>query len=328
MKERPILFSGPMVRAILEGRKTQTRRVVKRVRMHEDHGPPLWDRAWLDGPADSRYLKVQYGTEDSHPAGGTVQRHFCPYGGPGDVLLVKESWSVARRYDHLPPSKLPAAAWRGLHWAADGPKPRGHGRVRPGRFLPNRRVRTRLNVERVLVERLQAISEVDAIAEGFTVKASQEVFAARAGTLTPVEAFYVTFDREDQGEDLCYKCAVRIAGEKGELNAGLTPESDGPAYCGQCTVPLQMSLSQYGIERELFMENADDEREHWPAGRLDAAIAAQFTDGIGDLREKHHGRVAQIAFATLWEAINGKAHPWASNPWVWVVEFGVVKGGG
>lgn len=79
MKERPILFSGPMVRAILEGRKTQTRRIVKNVRQD-----------------NSLLIKKQTITK----AGITThvmdapERGLCPYGKKGDRLWVRETFSI------------------------------------------------------------------------------------------------------------------------------------------------------------------------------------------------------------------------------------------
>lgn len=70
MKERPILFSGEMVRAILEGRKTQTRRVIK---------------PQPDNVRNSVFVKS--GFETNH--GYEIK---CPYGQPGDRLWVRETW--------------------------------------------------------------------------------------------------------------------------------------------------------------------------------------------------------------------------------------------
>jgi hypothetical protein len=81
--ERPILFSGPMVRAILEGRKTQTRRVVK---------PQPVDGVQLCFDAHARcwFGWVEEGERVVAP---TVR---CPYGAPGDTLWVRETWAPSR----------------------------------------------------------------------------------------------------------------------------------------------------------------------------------------------------------------------------------------
>ena len=68
MKERPILFSGPMVRALLDGSKTQTRRIAKGVNFVSSGGAPL------------------NFTESG------IKEILCPYGQPGDRLWVRETW--------------------------------------------------------------------------------------------------------------------------------------------------------------------------------------------------------------------------------------------
>ena len=87
MKEKPILFSGPMVRAILDGTKTQTRRVVKPQPESVHDGEPYWHiggyRAW-------QFRDVY----DVLRMGGGNPLH-CPYGDPGDRLWGRESWAKA-----------------------------------------------------------------------------------------------------------------------------------------------------------------------------------------------------------------------------------------
>ncbi len=78
MKERPILFSGPMVRAILEGRKTQTRRVVK-----EQPGPNV--SGWWDNKQGSAFWMF---TLPNHER---ILDQQCPYGVPGDRLWVRHA---------------------------------------------------------------------------------------------------------------------------------------------------------------------------------------------------------------------------------------------
>lgn len=90
MKERPILFSTSMVQAILAGRKTQTRRVVKPERWMVKQNVTFKD-ASVDqgfyGPND-QYLKVVREIDE------TRHRIVCPYGSPGDRLWVRETWRV------------------------------------------------------------------------------------------------------------------------------------------------------------------------------------------------------------------------------------------
>lgn len=163
MIERPILFSAPMVRAVLAGRKSQTRRVIRLP----------FSRGWL-GP--------------------------CPYGIPGHSLWVKETW--ARHPDG-----------DGVVYRATDPGWDDEGQIkwRPSIYMPRTASRITLETTGVRAERLQDISERDAMSEG--------------------------------------------------------------------------------VER----------------------------DGAG-WRNYYHV-AARDSFASLWDSINGKRAPWASNPWVWVVTF-------
>ncbi len=158
MKSTPILFSGPMVRAILDGRKTQTRRVVK--------PQPIGDQ--YSGCAQAReYLGVVMAGK-----WGAYFPDFvpCPYGKPGDQLRVRETWRTYKSLDHVKPSNLQRGA--AIEYQAGGsnvyghPRPLGLGKWRPSIFLPTWASRITLEITGVRVERLQDISEADAVAEG------------------------------------------------------------------------------------------------------------------------------------------------------------------
>ena len=138
MKERPIPFSGPMVRAILDGRKTQTRRVVK-------------PRSWAD---KCHIANEEYG----------VTFGKCPYGQPGDRLWVREAWQALAEYDHLKPSKIPQGT--DVLYNADHPDMPWNSRKRNLRFMPRKFSRITLEITGIRVERLNDISDVDVIAEG------------------------------------------------------------------------------------------------------------------------------------------------------------------
>jgi hypothetical protein len=147
MKERPILFSGPMVRALLAGTKMQTRRVVKmkphqQIEQREDGTD--WPWMFNDGS----------GPED----------HWlpCPYGQPGDRLWVREAWAAPHTFDHIPPRMIPAES--NFHYLAD----EGKGGLigRPSIHMPRCASRILLEIFSVRVERLNDISEADARAEG------------------------------------------------------------------------------------------------------------------------------------------------------------------
>ena len=156
MKEKPILFSGPMIRAILANTKTQTRRIFKPDRM-------TWD-------ANGRYTThAMRGGELSITGSGPFKPsswlHYCPYGQPGgDRLYVRETWAAPHAYDHLPPRLIPQDAR--IHYAAT--EDRGGLLWRPSIHMPRHASRITLEVTGVRVELLQDISEADALAEGIS----------------------------------------------------------------------------------------------------------------------------------------------------------------
>lgn len=84
MKERPILFSAPMVRAILEGRKTQTRREVK--------PQPLEISPNGCNIIDVRQSSLAWGFDATYDSDNPKYLGYCPYGKPGDRLWVREHW--------------------------------------------------------------------------------------------------------------------------------------------------------------------------------------------------------------------------------------------
>lgn len=196
MKVRPILFSGAMVRALLDGTKTQTRRVVKpqpERRNIEQIGNMLGfkkrqgDGFWLWPNARERILAE------------------CPYGQPGDRLWVRETWQVAREtLDYETGGEYDVFEWpdelgdprlhlngdarfgmkAGLFYAADGEhknpsvfynltgidnktilRPR-EITWRPSIHMPRWASRITLEITSVRVERLQNISRGDAMGEG------------------------------------------------------------------------------------------------------------------------------------------------------------------
>lgn len=149
MKERPILFSAPMVRAILEGRKTQTRRLVKHKHLTEE--------------THARALQV-----GCRKAIDELSELPCPYGAVGDRLWVQESWAAGCCESPTEITCAPSAMnprETALYYAACN-YPQTQFKWRPSIHMPRWASRITLEVIGVRVERLQEISEIDAIAEG------------------------------------------------------------------------------------------------------------------------------------------------------------------
>lgn len=147
MKERPILFSGRMIRAILDGRKTQTRRVLK-PQPHVGVGGYL---DWRDASFDP----------------GGLSWH-CPYGQPGDRLWARETWAYAvqaRDYNgecHT----FAARPHESTHVVYRADADTLYGGWRPSIYMPRWASRITPLVTEVRVQRLQDISEDDAAEEG------------------------------------------------------------------------------------------------------------------------------------------------------------------
>lgn len=163
MKSRPILFSAPMVRAILEGRKTQTRRVVK----IKDHSLPLARGFWMDPDGkcvDKDGPRYSFGHRVPGDPGNMYvhERVTCPYGLPGDRMWVRETWGVWAWSDGYTLNEH-------IEYRADrqdGRIPDGVSRWRPSIHMPRKHSRITLEITGIRVDRLQEISEEDAMAEG------------------------------------------------------------------------------------------------------------------------------------------------------------------
>lgn len=177
MRERGAPFIGPMVRAIIDGRKTQTRRLMN----------PQPGRA----PSNENFLTWR---GDYFFPGEAYDCARGPYGGPGDRIWIRETW---RAFD------LDGGRWR-VEWQADGGSKevdaealrragreelfiraaRQYPRYRPPMFMPREASRGVLEVTQVRAQRLQEISELDCRAEGFQVETRPARINGEPGTVT------------------------------------------------------------------------------------------------------------------------------------------------
>jgi len=197
MAERPIIFSAPMVQALLAGRKTQTRRIISGVPMFSAEYDKEWrpnvlppsgslphEWSWWEGPAHgpSLYHKAR-----------------LPYA-PGDRLYVREAFRFDAEWDGCKPSVFDradailydadAAQMKGL-WG-DPFKP---GRLRPSIHMPRWASRITLAVTEVRVQRLNDISEADAKAEGAGYEMNDLGFSPISGQPHGCRSFRAGFAR-------------------------------------------------------------------------------------------------------------------------------------
>jgi len=163
MKTTPILFSGPMVRAIMEGRKTQTRRVISPQPYYHARDGLLSDgwgwkhskgsmEAWAEDRIGSQMIK------------------YAPFGTVGDRLWVRETWQhipAARPSGYFTNPKLIGKNY--WYRASDCLPTWGGSKWRPAIFMPKDACRITLEIVSVKVERLQDITQEGAKAEGFPI---------------------------------------------------------------------------------------------------------------------------------------------------------------
>lgn len=147
MKERPILFSAPMVRAILAGRKTQTRRIAK-----PQPDSYLTSLAHFQGKPTCTFAMKE-----------GVYQIACPYGRPGDRLWVKETWGYP--LSACKPTEIPEGD--PIIYRADYPDDGSPGyKQRPSIFMRRWMSRITTKIVSIRIERLNDISEDEAWAEG------------------------------------------------------------------------------------------------------------------------------------------------------------------
>lgn len=164
MADRPIIFSAPMVRALLEGRKTQTRRQVHKL-FRSDYDLTI---------AKDRHGRNCYAGTNPH---GVHWIHddapFFPYA-IGDRLWVREAFSYETldvdRCGFMPP-------W---YWADGNPESGDFTRPKPSIHMPRWASRLTLHVTDVRVQRLQEISEADAVAEGCPARTDEDLAGMEA----------------------------------------------------------------------------------------------------------------------------------------------------
>jgi len=168
VKERPILFSGPMVRAILEGRKTMTRRVVK-------------PQPFTVLSRDEWHSRAMSGVDPygCRPIGSRVLEEMqdeCPYGKPGERLWVRETFAKWTSGNCKECCVYRADVPQAYEW-------------KPSIHMPRWASRITLEITDVQVERLQEITEADAIREGSQIPVAELPASCRSGCLTERTAF-------------------------------------------------------------------------------------------------------------------------------------------
>ena len=181
---KPIIFNPEMARAILDGRKTQTRRVIKL----RDGSLPADDEMSCD--ENGKVITVM----DFSKTFPQWQERKCPYGVPGDKLWVKETWNAKSIDDTWwedmvgTCSEKMAFNWN-MYFKANNSE--ACEKWRPSRFMPKAFSRITLEIKDIRVERVQDITDSDIVAEGVSGLGGvvgKNVAMLATGTLTLEEA--------------------------------------------------------------------------------------------------------------------------------------------
>lgn len=189
MNEKPILFSGAMVKALLEGRKTQTRRVIT---------PRPWNREGdcvdINAAIRAHYSKGADGrfyAQFDHPKGGPLTAYTSPYE-VGQKRWVRETFKVNPFNQYVYAANTPASKAETVDHA--------FGPWKPSIFMPRAASRITLEITDVRVQRLQEITEADATDEGFD---GLSWFQEKSGDkrLYGTEAFRVLWDKLNAKRD-------------------------------------------------------------------------------------------------------------------------------
>lgn len=177
LKERPILFSTPMVQAIVSGNKTQTRRIVKKI---------------PDGfKFEGMCTEMDYSGISGHFEGSHTLLIPCPFGYIGDILWVRETWTLLEEKDCE--GMKTRNYYKSDHHNSNDEWFKENYKWHPAIFMPKAVCRIKLKIKNIRIERLNEISQEDAQDEG--IKINQEGFhcmnyhTKKMQMFTPEESF-------------------------------------------------------------------------------------------------------------------------------------------
>lgn len=187
IKERPILFNGEMVRAILSGQKTQTRRLMKPQPVRHSKRDLKWE--WRPKEGSKSYARWNGDTNSDHCQHCGLMAKHSPFGMMGDQLWVRETWEPLEFSDHEIGVQYAATPYSNTrkendtYWFTVGEDEVDKWTARSGKRFPNIHMprwasRITLEVTNVRVERLNEISASDCLLEGIDlpVPANCETF--------------------------------------------------------------------------------------------------------------------------------------------------------
>ena len=332
-KERPILFSSDMIKAVLDDRKTQTRRVIKP--QTEDY---MREAAMAPG---SGGLWNKWAAKIN----GKIKPIKCPYGKVGEKLYIRESHKLTKfnrdgerwmrceyRYEVDNDKAVREFRWRDIPKAQRNRlrKIRTWGKWRSSRFMYKFLARTWLEITNIGAERVQDISVEDVLAEGIT-------FDSTRGLLKPTKTkvgHWISGGDYNQSLDYCYDCAKKIVDELNKKNntedymvdgGWENHDSDSSVSCDICNHLLDYWPTDSCIEYELDGFETYGEFTH--LSNEDRYSLDVMCGAIDDCDDKElRNRLLKVCWCYVWDSLNAKrGYGWDKNPWVWVIEFKMLE---
>ncbi len=313
-RARPIIFSGASIRALLAGRKTQTRRLRGLKLFNVDPGawydvhevcPGSWQFRWNGTGQVPEGLPVN--------GKGLALAIRCPYGKPGDRLRVKE----AMHQEFTTSDKDTPNGCLAIYSADDevvmrDGKPAEYEWERTSLSpicMPRWASRLWPEVTEVRVQRVQDISEDDAIAEGCNAPLLAKLIKSLAAKADPLPMYC------DDGCSWCgcWQCAKKHK-EFENIDGGWPSEEDGPRWCEDCGKLLDFTLTDEGCQAEWETEPLPIRTpdEAWVMRRAIGADGyPMLGESSGDFTSFPglKGKVARQCYCTLWDSHHAKPKP-------------------
>ena len=315
MKERPILFSAPMVRAILDGSKTQTRRVIKQQ-------PPNWSWHSVESVAKVYGLTQRIGSKN-------YWIKPCPYGQPGDRLCpAMPIPSLNRNYCADVYGRIWSRARDGETWEQlkGSPTSKGYLSVTPSH---EGKYKTKL-VHRLVAEAFYGYephglkqvrhlngnqgdnspenldwgTQEDNWSDRYAHSRMKDGYAHHSAKLTQKQATEIRDSKESQRK-IARKYSVAQSTIWAIKNGVFWQDSPQPNPANMPRWASRITLEITGVRVERLQDITNNDA---------------LDEGTPDLRTIENGWDMRRCFQDLWEQINGVGS-WGENPWVWVIEF-------
>ena len=323
MAEKGMLFRSPEIRAFLDHRKSQVRRVI--------------DPQPVDGETVFWQAKLGMVCGKLMDSENAWRQVATPYA-VGDVIWVRHTWWHYKTPGDSQRTRSNEQAWdpytRTVRWAngqtiadcePDLTRESGPWRKRPSIHMPRWAARIFREITGIRAERLQDISDADIDAEGIT-KSVVEAAIAKVSARVEAYAEHWIIGTDDGGsycgecceKELARLCKCSPEGDY-EVDGGWgDTESDGQSFCETCGKLLSNSYTDYACESELdhFEEHGFDITAPLDCDSLERMLGSQVW-GEGELAP----RMKRLGFSAVWDSFAKPGEQWEDNRLVWAYEM-------